>query len=774
MPSEAELRAQANAARDALDHGSTAPAESADAKALALRRAALGHHGGAALASDAPTWGLALSGGGIRSATFCFGLLRGLAQNQVLHRFDYLSTVSGGGYIGAAFGRLFHLGQEARSVEQGLARDDSTLLWWLRSNGRYLKAAGRRDLGQAFASILRGTIASHIEAGALMLLLAAIAVLPQALGDNGHGFWWWACTLPAIYGTAAILAYWLFGAMGGDHPRESSAFRLWCTQNLAVALWWMLILAGLAVLTHASTALLALIDSIDAPGESGLGRRAGFAGLVAAGTAAAASALRPLLPYAQRAGRQLRGRARPLGALGLLNLAGLLLLALLIVCWATFAQAIVRPGWTGILPPWGRWLILVALIVAFLLYRRSRLDLINLGSLHNYYRARIERAYVSVGNHAGVYEAPVRFPASPLDPVARAITENTLALLDAAAHDDTPLADYEPHRFGGPIHLVNCCINQTVDDRTRNYNADRKGVALTVSALGLETGTASPIPLAWTDTLSSWIAISGAAASTGMGSRTAPGLASLLFLSGARLGYWFTVPQAVQETWQARVHAAHRHPHGVNERLRAGLSAGLPRASAVLSEMLARFPGLRSPAWFVSDGGHFDNTGVYALLKRRLALIVLADCGADPAYRFDDLENLVRKARIDYGAEIVFDEAPTAGDIGAWGCLRDITTEAGSACLVRARIVYDDGSVGTLVVVKPRKLADLPLDLASYAGREALFPQQGTGDQFFDEAQWEAYHQLGRLIGRQLSVDTLVRAMHGPTDQVAMKHAVGS
>src|SRR5262245_38270972 len=43
---------------------------------------------------------LCLSGGGIRSAAFGLGVLQGLARFRVLHRFDYLSTVSGGGYIG--------------------------------------------------------------------------------------------------------------------------------------------------------------------------------------------------------------------------------------------------------------------------------------------------------------------------------------------------------------------------------------------------------------------------------------------------------------------------------------------------------------------------------------------------------------------------------------------------------------------------------------------------------------------------------------------------
>lgn len=58
--------------------------------------------------------------------------------------------------------------------------------------------------------------------------------------------------------------------------------------------------------------------------------------------------------------------------------------------------------------------------------------------------------------------------------------------------DDITFGKYQPHLFQGPIHLITCCINQTVDDRSRNYNADRKGIALTVSAFGAETGTQRP------------------------------------------------------------------------------------------------------------------------------------------------------------------------------------------------------------------------------------------------------------------------------------------
>ena len=46
-------------------------------------------------------FGVSFSGGGIRSATFNLGIIQGLAESNLLSRIDYLSTVSGGGYIGS-------------------------------------------------------------------------------------------------------------------------------------------------------------------------------------------------------------------------------------------------------------------------------------------------------------------------------------------------------------------------------------------------------------------------------------------------------------------------------------------------------------------------------------------------------------------------------------------------------------------------------------------------------------------------------------------------
>jgi len=57
---------------------------------------------------------------------------------------------------------------------------------------------------------------------------------------------------------------------------------------------------------------------------------------------------------------------------------------------------------------------------------------------------------------------------------------------------------------------------------------------------------------------------------------------------------------------------------------------------------------------YLSDGGHFENLGIYEMLRRRCRTIVAVDAGADPNFEFEDLGNAVRKARIDFGAEIEF------------------------------------------------------------------------------------------------------------------------
>ena len=111
--------------------------------------------------------GLAFSGGGIRSATFNLGILQGLARSGLLHQFDYLSTVSGGGYIGswlAAVTKRYLAsvpGSSFRDVEQALVpenyqpgeRHERSFLRWLRLYSNYLTPRSGATSGDTWAMI---------------------------------------------------------------------------------------------------------------------------------------------------------------------------------------------------------------------------------------------------------------------------------------------------------------------------------------------------------------------------------------------------------------------------------------------------------------------------------------------------------------------------------------------------------------------------------------------------------------------------------------------
>lgn len=131
---------------------------------------------------------LSLSGGGIRSASFCLGVTQAFNEHGIFGRFDYLSTVSGGGYLGASISATmnksetgeFVFGESTRSKDPDTAAPsdvkDTDSVAHLRNYSNYLIPRGGRDVVTAVAIILRGLIAN----AALTLpfiLLAAILVI---------------------------------------------------------------------------------------------------------------------------------------------------------------------------------------------------------------------------------------------------------------------------------------------------------------------------------------------------------------------------------------------------------------------------------------------------------------------------------------------------------------------------------------------------------------------------------------------------------------------
>lgn len=249
---------------------------------------------------------------------------------------------------------------------------------------------------------------------------------------------------------------------------------------------------------------------------------------------------------------------------------------------------------------------------------------------------------------------------------------------------------------------------------------------LRADVAGTATAGRSGESLASSLTLGSAIAISGAAVNPNMGYHSSPAVTFLLTLFDARLGWWLPNPSHVM-------------------RPRADSTPFFGRW--LIAEMLGRTHD-GGKYVHLSDGGHFENLGLYELVRRRCHFIVSVDAAADPARAFADLGNAVQKCRVDFGVDIRIDVSalrPQANGMAQRSCA------VGS-------IDYPDGSRGTLLYLKPTLTGDEPTDIQHYASAHASFPHEPTSDQFFDEAQFESYRRLGQHIMTSALAPVLERA----------------
>jgi hypothetical protein len=192
--------------------------------------------------------GIALSGGGIRSATFCLGVFQALAQVGRLAGIDYISTVSGGGYFGSFLGRLYQRrqienGEQVRSLLDPTASPAQRpaaipdVVGWLRENGRYLSPSGAGDLLINAAIMLRNWVTIQVVLASFILLVlvsgqlprlalelwtsGASAVQPSAAGCRdvpcGSSWLWWSqwIVVPGFtlvwWAAPFAWAFWLIG-----------------------------------------------------------------------------------------------------------------------------------------------------------------------------------------------------------------------------------------------------------------------------------------------------------------------------------------------------------------------------------------------------------------------------------------------------------------------------------------------------------------------------------------------------------------------------------
>jgi hypothetical protein len=338
----------------------------------------------------------------------------------------------------------------------------------------------------------------------------------------------------------------------------------------------------------------------------------------------------------------------------------------------------------------------------------------NAVSMHQFYKGRLVRAYLGASN---MHRYKLR----------------TKEISETVAGDDLPLKSLANCERGGPYHLINTTLNLSAGRDLATAQRSASSFVLSQKYCGSRRTKYCPTDeyMNGQMTLGTAVAASGAAVSPSMGSKKpTSALAMLMTLLNVRLGYWAPTPN------------------------RKGWNSSQPRLWPfyLVREFLSQTNDL-SDYCYLTDGGHFDNTGLYSLIERGCRFVVLVDCGADPnPSRFEDLGEAIRRCRIDFGTEInlkldplLKSECPTTSQCFAVGKikftekhLRSLRGDEGNG------VQYEAWKhEGIIVYIKPSLIASAPADVRGYAFENKFFPQQPTTNQWFGEAQFESYRRLG-------------------------------
>ena len=377
-------------------------------------------------------------------------------------------------------------------------------------------------------------------------------------------------------------------------------------------------------------------------------------------------------------------------------------------------------------PPW--LVIEVAALFASLAAALSLVININKFSLHSIYRNRLIRAYLGASRLAEYHQERRPNPFTGFDP------DDNVELHQLAT-------DHSAVRK--PFHILNIAINLV---RGENLAwQQRKAQSFTASPLfcgswnlgyrrSSQYGTNGQLHKAIT--IGTALAISGAAASPNMGYHSAPTVTFLLACFNIRLGWWLGNPGP-----------AGRHTFDL----------ACPRIA--IRPLLAETFGLTdaaNPYVYLSDGGHFENLGLYEMVLRRCHYIVVSDGSCDADRSFTDLGNAIRKIRIDLGIDIEIETELLEFQPGS-----RMSRAHFALGLIRYDRVDHGATAGLLIYLKPSLTGNEPADVTEYANGHEEFPHEPTADQFFDESQFESYRALGFHIADKV----FTRPITNPTGE---------
>ncbi len=657
--------------------------------------------------------GLALSGGGIRSATFSLGVMQALSRNGFLDKVDYLSTVSGGGYIGSAVTWLTsdlsasaaHQGKfSTRKNEFPFGTDDpdpesekidrpeqEKVLRYLRQHGNYLAPGAGISLVSLLGVVLRGTLLNLLVWMPLFGVLFYIAPEPLYDGLVYAGLLIFAGLIVAVI--VYSFATWLRRLVPFD------LFWYWSRRRAEQA---AAILIPLAI-------LLLVIGYLPDVDEFVWDR------IKAAGPAAILTGIGVAIRSFLTSGSSEKGA--PVGIVVPLASA-LFLYGVVLVSFQIGTR--LYPMFPLDVPFVGISVPLFAIIVAAVAL--GIFVNLNYIAIHRYYRDRLMETFMP-----------------DLD---SAMSNDTTAAIKADSAKFSTFAQGEDNEIPrAPYHIVNTNLI-LVNSDTPTY-ASRGGDNFIMSpeycgsnATGWRRTSQF---MRGKMTLATAVAISGAAANpnSGVGGE---GLTRNKFLSlvmsllNLKLGYWASNPHKKHHTnWPAN--------HFVPGSYSIGNAIGIF--------------GFRENRTFVqlSDGGHFENTGVYELVRRRLRLIVVCDGGADPDTSFSDFQTTVRRVEDDFGALIEVDETESPNKVVPT-IKKDLhypkDRKYAEQGFMRGTVTYADGTTGTIIYLKTTLISSVSFKVKGYAASNPDFPDQSTADQFFDEVQFEAYRELGHAIASQM------------------------
>lgn len=664
--------------------------------------------------------GLALSGGGIRSASFSLGFMQALARYDAFRHIDYLSTVSGGGYIGSSLtwflskkwdygnGMKSEFGLDADNFPFGTtpnthsevpgagSKEKMSILRHLRQNINYLFPGDGINPLSFFAVLLRGILFNFLVYVPVMALL--LMLLAWVGGLSGAGFEL-KNLANLVYLAAALLSLILIGgfiyglvcSLARTMPAFLYSLRTWYLKTAGYMLAFTIAFLVLASLPCVLENLSGWIGKlITASGITVGGVISGIWGYLRTGSS---SEKKPKIPT-----------GLIISIASILLIYGLFLLSYQLA--GVISDAFFGPG--AQLNKNYLWSFLIPIGIGFAVN-------INFITLHRYYRDRLMELFMPT-----LARATANRPAQP------------------AEEANTTYIQQICNYFGdavGPYHIINTNIMLPGSKITKFRGRGGDNFILSPLYCGSSaTGwQRSDKYINGKFTYPTAMAVSGAAVNPntgadGEGPTRNPLLSVIMGFLNLRLGVWVENPN-------------------------------LSNAFKYFKPNLW-FPGLRDiflPKFMneeshfieLSDGGHFENLGVYELIRREVDLIIVCDGAADKDFKFKDFSNLVEKVRLDFGAiiDINLDPLiPKEGDNHSYG-LEKLAGQGHAVGTIRYR---NKEKPGFLVYIKTTLVPELPADIYGYKLTHESFPDESTGDQFFDEKQFEAYRELGFQLGKRM------------------------